>query len=583
MCVSYLYHVYVKTAKYQDENRGNILKRIKIVIGELVSDALVSAVKDGKFGDCNASDLPDVKIEYPKEEKFGDYSTPIALESARILKKSPFDIGKILSEYLSNSDLIEKIDVVKPGFINIFVSRNYLVKSVLQAVEQGESYGKSEKQNPLRYSLEFVSANPTGPLNVVSARAAALGDSLANIIEASGDHVDREFYVNDHGNQVNLFGLSVYSRYREILGEKIDFPDDGYQGEYVKDIAQHVFDNKEFNADEFASEEEIISFFSKYAISFVVKSQQTVMEKFRVKYKQWFRESTLHENGIVNQTFDEMVSRGVIYDEEGKKFFKATDYDDDKDRVVVREDGRPTYLMADIAYHENKYTRGYDSIIDIWGPDHHGYIARLRGAMIALGHDSEKFRVLIAQQVNLIMDGEAVKMSKRLGRFSTMQELIDDIGVDAARYFFVARSMDSHLDFDLELAKRRTSENPVFYLQYAHARICSIFREAEKRDINIDACSLNQDHLDNPEALSLLKMIVRFPEEIADAASVFEVHRLANYLLRLAQDFHRFYTVNRILTDDTERTESMLIICTAVKNVIRNGLHILGVSAPDSM
>ncbi|MBN2435036.1 MAG: arginine--tRNA ligase [Spirochaetes bacterium] len=559
------------------------MKRIKIVIGELVSEALMNAVKDGKFGDCSVSDFPDIKIEYPKEEKFGDYSTPIALESARILKKSPFVIGEILSEYLSDSELIDKIDVVKPGFVNIFVSRKYLVNSVIEAVKQGESFGKSQKQNPLRYSLEFVSANPTGPLNVVSARAAALGDSLANIIEASGDHVDREFYVNDHGNQVNLFGLSVYSRYREILGEKIDFPDDGYQGEYVKDIAQHVFDNKEFNADEFASEEEIISFFSKYAISFVVKSQQVVMEKFRVKYKQWFRESTLHENGIVNQTFDEMVSRGVIYDEEGKKFFRATDYDDDKDRVVVREDGRPTYLMADIAYHENKYTRGYDSIIDIWGPDHHGYIARLRGAMIALGHDSEKFRVLIAQQVNLIMDGEAVKMSKRLGRFSTMQELIDDIGVDAARYFFVARSMDSHLDFDLELAKRRTSENPVFYLQYAHARICSIFREAEKRNINIDECSLNQDHLDNPEALSLLKMIVRFPEEIADAASVFEVHRLANYLLRLAQDFHRFYTVNRILTDDTERTESMLIICTAVKNVIRNGLNILGVSAPDSM
>ncbi|MDA3901436.1 MAG: arginine--tRNA ligase [Spirochaetes bacterium] len=560
------------------------MKRVKSIIEELVVEALSSAINDGKFGEnIDSSLFPDVKIEYPKEEKFGDYSTPLALESARVLKKAPFVIGEILKQYIEKSSLVEKVDVVKPGFINMFLSQQSLADYVVSAVAAGDSFGCSEKTDPLKYSIEFVSANPTGPLNVVSARAAALGDSLANILEAAGDKVDREFYVNDFGNQVNLFGLSVYSRYQELLGKEIQFPEDGYQGEYVKDIAQHIIDTNEFKPDQFSSEEEILAFFSNYAISYIVKSQQTVMEQFRVNYKQWFRESTLHESGIVQKTYEEMLARNVIYDEEGKKFFSATDYEDDKDRVVVREDGRPTYLMADIAYHENKFARGYDSIIDIWGPDHHGYIARLRGAMIALGHDSDKFRVLIAQQVNLILDGEAVKMSKRLGRFSTMQELIDDIGVDAARYFFVARSMDSHLDFDIELAKKRSSENPVFYLQYAHARICSIFKEATKRSIDLSENEIRLEYVENAEAQSLLKMIIRFPEEIADAATVFEVHRLANYLLRLAQGFHRFYTVNRILTDDSDCTKSMLTVCSAVKNVLHNGLSILGVSLPESM
>ena len=377
--------------------------------------------------------------------------------------------------------------------------------------------------------------------------------------------------------------MSVLARLREIRGEEFSFPEEGYHGEYIKDIAQWMHENHEGELGRLSTEDERISFAAKKAVEFNVSSQQRDLADFNVNFRTWFRESTLHEKGEVENTYIKLENSNHIYTEDNKKVFRSTQFGDDKDRVVVRDDGRPTYLMADIAYHYNKITRGYDRLIDIWGPDHHGYIARLSGAVQALGFEKDKFKVLISQQVNLIMDGESVKMSKRLGNFSTMRELLDEIGVDVSRYFFIMRSLDSHLDFDLSLAKKNSSENPVFYLQYAHARICSIFREAEKRGVVFNPSDFNIKYLDNKEGITLMKLMAKYPEEIIDAAENFEPHKIPTFLMKLAQAYHRYYTEHRILSNDKESTEASLALCKAIVIVMKNGLKILGVSAPEVM
>ncbi len=557
-----------------------IRERIK----NIVKEAVKSAIDSNKLGKSDSpADFPEVKIDYPREEHFGDYSSSFALESAKLLKKSPVFIGNNLKEFIEKSNLIEKVEIAKPGFINIFLSLEFLYNTLLNIIELGDSYGKSTKESPEKIIIEFVSANPTGPLNIVSARAAAAGDTIANLLEASGDIVDREYYINDYGNQVFLLGKSVLARYRELSGEKAEFPEDGYRGEYVKDIASYCKQNFAREIQMISNENDLIDFFAKKAVEYNVSLQKKDMEDFNVNYKTWFYESDLHNNGDVKKTMEFLESRGVIYTEDGKKVFKSTDFGDDKDRVVEREDGRPTYLLADIAYHKNKMERGYDTLIDIWGPDHHGYIARLKGAMKAMGYNDERLNILTAQQVNLIMNGEAEKMSKRLGKFSKMSELIKDIGTDVARYFFIMRSMESHLDFDLDLAKRESSENPVFYLQYAHARIRSIFREAGKRGIEYMLDKSKIEYMNNPEAIALLKLMTRFPEEIFDAAKNFEPHRIANYLLKLAQRYHKFYTEHRVLSENIEMTSTYLALCEGVKIILKNGLALMGVSAPEKM
>jgi len=554
---------------------------IKENLYNLISEAFNEAVNAGELPDI---EYPNIKIEYPKEAKFGDYSTPIALETAKLIKRSPLEIGEIIKNYLlKNNEIIGDIEIVKPGFINIFISISYLKKMTLHIIKSGEEFGRRKKSDPLKYNIEFVSANPTGPLNIVSARAAAIGDTISNLMEANGDQVDREFYVNDFGNQVNLLGLSVLSRIREIKGEETVFPEDGYHGDYIRDIAAWILETHADELNSVSSEDARISLCSRKAVEYNVAGQQRDLSSFNVNFRTWFRESTLHEKGEVEKAYQKLENGKFIYTDDNKKVFRSTDFGDDKDRVVVRDDGRPTYLMADISYHYDKIMRGYDRIIDIWGPDHHGYIARLSGAVQALGYDKDKFKVLIAQQVNLIMDGESVKMSKRLGKFSTMRELIDEIGVDVSRYFFIMRSLDSHLDFDLSLAKKNSSENPVFYLQYAHARICSIFREAEKRGIEFDHSDFNVEYLNNKEGITLMKQMAKFPEEIIDAAESFEPHKIATYLMRLAQSYHRYYTEHRILSDNNDNTNASLALCKAIVIVMKNGLNILGVSAPEVM
>lgn len=545
----------------------------------IISSAIERATADGVLA---LPSVPPIKVEYPKEEKFGDYSTPFALESAKLAHKAPMEIGEALRPYIESSPVIERVDVVRPGFINMFVSLEYLIENLNAIVANRDAYGKNRKEKPRRVNIEFVSANPTGPLNIVSARAAAVGDTLAKLLEANGDVVEREFYVNDYGNQVYLLGKSVLCRMRELKGEEAEFPEDGYHGEYVKEIAAGIMEE---HGDEIAGikdEEALIDYLAQRAVAVNVAGQKEDLEKFNVNFDRFFSERTLHEGGEVFGTLSFLEKKGYVFEEEGKKIFRSTEHGDDKDRVLVRADGRPTYFLADIAYHKNKIDRGYDVVIDIWGPDHHGYIARMQGAVKSLGYEGD-FRVLIAQQVNLVREGEIVKMSKRLGKFSTMRELIDEIGVDVARYFFVMRSMDSHLDFDLVLAKRASSENPVFYLQYAHARICSIFREAEARKIAYRPGEASKDRLDNPESKVLLKLLAKFPEEINDAAVTCEPHRITTYLMRLAQAYHKFYTEHRVLSDDPVNTATYMALCDAVRIVLKNGLALLGVSAPERM
>lgn len=553
---------------------------IRDLIAGIIEKSLTRAVSDKKV---DAIDYPKIKVEFTKEEKFGDYATPFALESARLLRKSPIDIGNILKEYIEESEIVERVDVVKPGFINLFLSPDFLYKTLFTIREMRDSYGRTVRESPPRVNLEFVSANPTGPLNIVSARAAALGDTLANLLEADGYEVHREFYINDFGNQVYLLGKSVLYRYRELSGEKIAFPEDAYHGEYVRDIAAYVKESFEDEIGKCGDEEELIGFMAAKAVEYNVTKQKEDLADFNVEFDTWFSESSLHENGYIEDVLRYLESIDVILSEGGKRLFKSKEFGDDKDRVLVRDDQRPTYFLADIAYHKTKIDRGFDLIINIWGPDHHGYMDRLHGAMKSLGFESDRFKILIAQQVNLIKQGETVKMSKRLGKFSTMSELIDEIGVDVARYFFIMRSMESHLDFDLALAKKESSENPVFYLQYAHARICSIFREAEKRGIVHNVALHDVDVLNNNESLALLKLMVKFPEEIHDSASSFEPHRIANYLLKLAQLFHKFYTEHRVLSDDEVATSTYLSLCDGVRIVLKNGLNLLGVSAPERM
>ncbi len=552
----------------------------KEITYKILSSAVAKAIGEGALP--GGVDYPQCRVEYPKEQKFGDTSSSFSLETARLLRKPPMEIGATLKEFIEKHNEIDKVEVVKPGFINIFFSIDYLIEMMKEVTIKDFSFGRCTKEKPRRVNLEFVSANPTGPLNIVSARAAAIGDTIASILEANGDIVEREFYVNDYGNQVELLGKSVLARIREIRGEDSHFPEDGYHGAYVRDIAAHVLENFSEDLGSRMLEKELNDFSSEMAIRFNVERQKQDLEKFNVKYNCWFKESSLHQSGDVSATLKELESKNVIYSDEGKKLFRSTDYGDDKDRVVMRDDGRPTYLLADIAYHRDKIRRGYDLIIDIWGPDHHGYIKRLEGAVKALEYHGEFF-VLIAQQVNLVLEGDTIKMSKRLGNFSTMSELIEEIGVDVARYFFIMRSLESHLDFDLALAKKESSENPVFYLQYAYARICSIFREAEKRGIHRDYKDIENEHLKGHESVALIKMILKYPEEIASAAETLEPHKIANYLLRLAQVFHRFYTEHRVLTDDAIKTNSYLFLSDSVRIVLRNGLRLLGISTPEKM
>lgn len=576
---------------------------------QLVLEALKEGVKlycEKEAPNVSFADLR-IRIEYSREESFGDYSTSFALENSKLLGKKPLDSAALLVGYLqAKTDLFEKVDFTPPGFVNFRVSPSFLIRFLENTVQKKDLFPKLE--NPKKINLEFVSANPTGPLNIVSARAAATGEAFANLLKAVGHSVDKEFYVNDYGNQVFLLGVSTMVRIREVLGESssiqenaedgrsIDellsqnvIPAEGYRGDYLNIIAKQLLENPN-------TEKEIKSHLDKKEYSTLAEKcsrwtvesnliwQKKDLDLFGVGFDRFFSETTLHESGKVLGVLENLKKSGKVFEEEGKQVFKSEDYGDDKNRVVVRDDGRPTYLLADIAYHNDKISRGYEKIIDIWGPDHHGYIARLAGAVQALGYPKENFQVIIAQQVNLLMAGQKMKMSKRAGEFQTMEDLLGYLGKhakDVARYFFTMRSLDSPLDFDLDLAKDESDKNPVFYLQYAHARVCSIFREV---GTNSDAKALENLEM-TEERKRLLFWISRFPEEVLDAAATLEPHRIANYLQNLARAFTQFYIAknNRLKDSDESTRLGLARICQAARVVLAEGLALLGVSAPERL
>jgi len=549
-----------------------------------------------------------VRLEYSRDEKFGHYSSPVALENKTLFQKPPMEIANWLAERF-HLDLVKEVTVTAPGFLNFKLSEEGMI-SFSTFMSEGDLFAKVDKSN--RINLEFVSANPTGPLNIVSARSAAYGDTLVRLLKTLGHEVDSEFYVNDYGNQVYLLGVAVLLRIRELQGNKIVFqeeedgtsiedlvfqhclPKESYRGEYLIPVAKQILGEaipSQELEEVFQSQNRkklvlLINKAANHTIKVNLESQIQDLQNFGVKYNTFFRESSLHEKDKVLSIIHELKVEDKIK-EDGKVLFLSTKYGDDKDRVILRGDGRPTYLLADIAYHKDKFERGYDLLIDIWGPDHYGYIARLRGALQSLGFAKERFSVLIAQQVNLLEEGKKVKMSKRLGIFQTMPELLGYLGkngVDVARYFFLMRSSDAPLDFDLDLAKDESDKNPVFYLQYAHARICSIYRELgedpkKRRDLSLDSLRQEEDRI------RLLYWIGRFPEEVFDSSRSLEPHRLTNYLQSLAKNFTKFYgnKENRIKEKhDTER-DSLLELARLTGICLKEGLSLLGISAPEFM
>ena len=543
---------------------------IKMAISEAVQKAELTA------------EPVEVHLESPKDKVNGDYATNIAMQLTRIAKKAPRAIAEAILENLDKEAAnIEKIEIAGPGFINITIKKDYLLDVVKTVLEQKENYGRTNSGGGERIQVEFVSANPTGDLHLGHARGSSVGDSLCNVLDLAGYDVSREYYINDAGNQINNLALSIEARYFEALGQGDSMPEDGYRGQDIKDIAEDLV--KE-HGDKFLpmTHEERFEAFRKHGLKVELAKLQQDLADFRVEFDVWYPESSLYENGKIDLALNKLRENGHVYEEDGATWFRSTTFGDDKDRVLIKNDGTYTYLTPDIAYHEDKIQRGFDKLINVWGADHHGYIPRMKAAIQALGYDRDTLEVSIIQMVQLYKDGEKMKMSKRTGKAVTMRELVELVGLDAVRYFFAMRSGDSHMDFDLDLAVSQSNENPVYYSQYAHARICSILRQAEEQGF-----SASVDHLDllaSEKEIDVLKKIGDFPQMIADAAKQRAPHRVTTYIQELAANFHSFYNANKVLDASNEdMTAARLALITAVKTTIANALKVIGVSAPEKM
>lgn len=525
------------------------------------------------FASYAVGSVPRYAIEEPPKEIGADLSINLAMMLAKFLKKAPKTVASGIAEHLrthANKKIISDISIAGPGFINIRLGMDMLYDAVREAGRAPEIDEAHKKEKIL---IEFVSANPTGPLHIGHGRGAALGDSLARILHFSGYLVDTEYYVNNIGNQIEMLGASVMARLKQLQGEKSDLPADGYQGEYILDIAKKLHNEKKECNSTSAQE---------YAIADILHTIQDDLKNFGIVFKQWFYESELYKQNLVEKTIERFIETKHVYKHEGAYWFKSTAYGDEKDRVVKRADGRCTYLASDIAYHAGKLERGYKKLIDIWGADHHGYVKRVKAAIEALGSSPDHLEIILYQLVNLSRSGKPVPMSTRAGQFVTLREVLDEVGRDGCRFFFAMRSPQSQLEFDLELAKKKSQENPVYYVQYVHARICSIFREAEKNEIK-PATNIIWSRLSSPEERMLMKKIAFFPDTILLCIDEMSPHHLTRYLLDLASLFHKFYDTHRVLTEDKELTSARLTLIEAVKKVIATGLDLLGVSAPPKM
>lgn len=562
--------------------RMNLLEQVK----QTLSQQIAAAVAKTEL--VAPEQMPEVIIEKPKEKTHGDYATNIAMQLTRIAKRNPREIAEMIKQHLDLQTAgVERMDIAGPGFINFFMDKSYLHNVIPQALQEGEQFGRSTIGKGEKVQVEFVSANPTGNLHLGHARGAAVGDAICNILAFAGYEVTREYYINDAGNQVDNLAYSIEARYKQALGLEADMPADGYHGEDIIGFAKELAEQEGDKLLQL-SEQERFEYLKKYGLEKELDKIKRDLERFRVSFDVWYSETSLYDSGKVEEVLQELADRGKTYEKEGATWLDTVSYGDDKDRVLIKGDGSYTYLTPDIAYHKDKFARGFDRLINIWGADHHGYIPRMKAAMEALGYDPRRLTVLISQMVSLYQNGEKVKMSKRTGKAVTMEELMDEVGVDATRYFFTMRSTDSHLDFDLDLALSESNENPVYYVQYAHARICSIFRQAEEQGIAVDeelkaldAADLKV--LDQEQEYELLHKIAEMREELEIAAQQYAPHRIVRYVFDLASLFHSYYKAERVITEDRVRTRARLGLLKAVQIVLQNTLNIIGVSAPEKM
>lgn len=552
---------------------------MKQTIKTLIEQAARAAFEKGALP---SDAFPPFTVEEPKVESQGDFATNIAMVMAKAQKMAPRKIAEALvAEMALAGSIVDKVEIAGPGFINLFLNKGAWLDAVTRVEDKGDTYGASTLGEGKKVMVEFVSANPTGPLHVGHGRGAAVGDSTARILSFAGFDVDKEYYINDSGRQIRTLGLSLFLRYKELCGNPVDFPEDCYQGAYIIDMAQGVKADK---GDSLLAlpEDEAVLLCARHAASLILEGIKTDLEAFGVPFDCWFSEQSLYDNGLVPETIETLKAKGTLYENDGALWFKTSEYGDEKDRVVVRSNGQTTYFASDIAYHMNKFDRGYQRLIDVWGADHHGYIPRINASITATGHNKDDFDVILVQLVNLLRGGEPVAMSTRSGEFVTLKDVVDEVGADAARFIFLSRHYDSPLDFDLELAKKKTNDNPVFYVQYVHARISSILEKARvERGLTVSAAPM--ESLTQPEEIALMKAMLRFPEVVETAAKLMEPHRISYYLMDLASAFHSYYNKHKVLTDDAVLSAARLRLVASVRQVIKTGLALLGVSAPEKM
>lgn len=567
---------------------------MKALVSQLVSEAIHEAMSAGEL---KLGHTPDPDIERPRDASHGDWATAVALRCAKAASMNPRAIAEIIASHLASTDMISSVEIAGPGFINLRLSAKALQERLTHIFEADRENGRSDLGAQSRVQVEFVSANPVGPMHVGHGRWAALGDALSNILEHTGYSVGREFYINDAGVQMDIFGESVSARYLELCGRDVVFPENGYQGAYITDIAQEIFDEEGAAwADATAQERE--NHFREKSYVQVLAHLKEVLHDFGVDFDDWFSERTLHAKGpdgstAITRAFDTLQNKGALYESEGALWFRSTDHGDDKDRVLVKADGEYTYFAADIAYHKSKFDRGYDQVIDIWGADHHGYVARMKGACAALGYPNQ-LEVIIGQLVNLFRDGEPVRMSKRTGEMVSFEELLEEVGNDAARYWFLRRSTDQQVDFDIEVARKQSNDNPVYYVQYAYARICSLLRKAaaeasvpekDSTDATVDLllAGANAAALNDEGEFALIRKLDEFAATVETASRDYAPYKLTHYAEELAATFHRFYSECRVMHDDVAIRNSRLYLVEATRRVLRVTLLLLGVSTPERM
>jgi arginyl-tRNA synthetase len=550
-----------------------------------LKDLLTRAIeKTAKGGELNITELPPLVLEPPKQRGFGDLATNIAMHWAKAAKKSPRVIADAIVNNIEDPEgILARIDIAGPGFLNFTFSQKFYYQRLRDLVTGKEA--QLDLGHGQKVQVEFASVNPTGPLRVGHGRVAVIGDVLARLHEATGFNVEREYYVNDAGNQMENLGLSVYARYRELFGELIELPEGGYPGEYVKDIAAEI---KHQHGDKFLrqSKEAAVDFFRQYGGDSLLDTIRQQLSAFDIRFNSFFSEKAMRERDEVAEAIRLLRDRGLVYSQDGAEWFRSSAFGDDKDRTVIKSDGELTYFAADIAYHRNKLERGFGKLVNVWGADHHGYVARLKAATRGLGYDESILQVVLVQMVQLTRAGEPVRMGKRTGEFVSLQEVLDEVGRDATRFFFLMRKADSHLDFDLDLAKQQSSENPVFYVQYAHARIASIFEQAHRNGIIWNTAEVDSsavEPLQLPEEMELIRRMIQFNDVLEDSVRDLEAHRMVFYLLELAGEFHRYYNRTRILGEDRELTRARMLLAHMVQSIIRRGLSLLGVDAPMKM